>query len=254
MHALCVLSFAGLLFQTDPACAHFGMLIPDTNHVTQEHRSTSLQISFSHPFAGIGMDMEKPRQFFSFVNGEQTDLLSTLQPTTVMEHKGWQSEYSFSRPGVYSFVVEPEPYWEPAEDVYIIHYTKTVVAAFGDDSDWDTPIGLKTEIVPLLRPFGNYAGNTFVGKVLVDGKPVANTEVEVELYNQEAQFSLPSEYHETQVIQTDEQGVFTFSCPQAGWWGFAALTTADYTLPGPDKTPKEVEQGAVLWLYFDQWK
>ena len=44
---------------------------------------------------------------------------------------------------------DPQPYWEPAEDAFIIHYTKTVVTAFGDDGGWDEEIGLKTEIVPL---------------------------------------------------------------------------------------------------------
>ena len=92
-----------------------------------------------------------------------------------------------------------------------------------------------------------------MGKVLVDGEPAANTEVEVEFYSKDKEVALPSEYHETQVIKTNAQGIFSFSCPQEGWWGFAALTTADYTLPGPDKTPKQVEQGAVLWLYFDKW-
>lgn len=27
--------------------------------------------------------------------------------------------------------MEPQPYWEPTEDCYIIHYTKAVVTAFG---------------------------------------------------------------------------------------------------------------------------
>ena len=35
------------------------------------------------------------------------------------------------------FYMEPKPYWEPAEDCFIIHYTKTVVTAFGDDEGWD---------------------------------------------------------------------------------------------------------------------
>jgi cobalt/nickel transport protein len=32
--------------------------------------------------------------------------------------------------------VEPEPYWEAAENAFIIHYTKAVVTAFGDDEGW----------------------------------------------------------------------------------------------------------------------
>ena len=47
------------------------------------------------------------------------------------------------------------------EDCFIIHYTKTVVAAFGEEENWGQPLGLKTEIVPLTRPFANYTGNVF---------------------------------------------------------------------------------------------
>ena len=125
------------------------------------------------------------------------------------------------------------------------------MAAFGDDTGWDLPLGLTTEIVPLLRPFGNYAGNSFTGQVLLKGKPVPDCEVEVELYNRDGKVKAPSEYHITQVIKTDSNGVFTFTCPLPGWWGFAALNSADYTLKGPNGMDKEVELGAVLWIYFD---
>ena len=168
-----------------------------------------------------------------------------------MDHKGWQATHKLQRPGVYYFAMEPQPYWEPAEDVFIIHYTKTAVAAFGDDADWDRPIGLPTEIVPLLRPFGNLAGNTFVGKVLMDGKPVPGAEVEVERYNHDGRLSMPTVYHETQVIRADDRGIFTFTCPVEGWWGFAALSEASYTLKTPDGKDKGVELGAVFWTYFN---
>ncbi|HFQ91168.1 MAG TPA: DUF4198 domain-containing protein [Desulfobulbus sp.] len=235
------------------ALAHFGMLIPDRNIVTQDHRTASLTLSFSHPFAGMGMDMAKPAKFFVDLNGRKTDLVSTLQPTTVMGHKAWKTDYRFRRPGVYIFGVEPQPYWEPAEDTYIIHYTKTEIAAFGADEGWDRPIGLKTEIIPLLRPFGNYAGNSFVGKVLLDGRPVPGAHVEVEFYNRGQKLTAPSEYHVTQVVKTDSQGIFVFTCPAPGWWGFAALSEADYKLKGPDGKDKDVELGAILWTYLDRW-
>ena len=146
--------------------------------------------------------------------------------------------------------MEPEPYWEPAEDVFIVHHTKTAVSAYGGDQGWDTPLGLKTEIVPLLRPFGNYAGNTFTGKVLVDNKPQPGVAVEVELYNQDG-WVASSDAHITQVVNTDDNGIFSFTCPLPGWWGFAALTEADFSLKADDGKEKRVELGAVIWVYFD---
>jgi len=236
------------------ANAHFGMVIPSTNIVTQDARTAEIYLSFSHPFEMTGMDLVKPAQFSVFSNGKKTDLTKTLSPATVMDHKAWKIDYKFKRPGVYQFVMEPKPYWEPAEDVFIIHYTKTIVAAFGEEGGWDEPAGLPAEIVPMLRPFGNYAGNSFVGQVLLDGKPLANAEVEVELYNKDKKFSQPSDYHITQVIKADANGVFSFNCPQPGWWGFAALTEADYTLKDPEGNDKGVEIGAVLWTYMDSYQ
>jgi cobalt/nickel transport protein len=241
-----------LFFPAADALAHFGMVIPDQHIINQEKKDTVLTLSFSHPFENIGMDLGLPKKFTVTVDGRTTDLLSTLQQVSFMEHKGWQSSFHFTRPGVYQFVMEPTPYWEPAEDLSIIHYTKTIVAAFGDDRGWDQPVGLPTEIVPRLRPFGNYVGNSFSGQLLVQGKPVAGAEVEVEFYNKDNILHPRSDYHITQVIKTDGNGIFTFSCPLPGWWGFAALTEADYTLKDPEGNDKGVELGAVLWTYLDK--
>lgn len=253
------LSAAALLTITlcTPAFAHFGMAIPSQPEATMTAKSATITFSFSHPFAGQGMELVTPNKMGVVFDGKTTDLLSSASKTKVMDHTAWNVDYKFKRPGVYTFFMEPTPYWEPAEDCFIIHYTKVVMPAFGGDEGWDEPIGLKTEIVPMLRPFGNYAGNTFVGQVLRDGKPVANAEVEVELYNK-GQFTLPSDYNETQVVKADDNGVFAFTCPKAGWWGFAALTEGDFTITapsGPEKgKQKGVELGAVFWTYMHDWK
>ncbi len=251
---LCALAFSPL---AATAHAHFGMVIPSANSVSQQRPSIHVDLSFSHPFAGIGMDMAKPAAFYAIKDGEKEDLSAKLASASIMGHQAWGIDYSPKRPGVYWLVMEPQPYWEPAEDLSIIHYTKTVVSAFDGDEGWGEPLGLKTEIVPLLRPFGNYGGNTFVGQVLMNGKPVAGSEVEVEYYNQQAEKSnkkplqAPSDAHVTQVVKADGQGIFTFSCPVAGWWGFAALNEGDFTLKDPQGKEKAVELGAVLWLHLD---
>ncbi len=248
------LVFALVLLAGNPARAHFGMLIPSRNIVTQQHKNLELTLSFSHPFEGHGMTMAKPKAFFVIREGHKTDLLKSLKKTEVMGHDAWHTDYRVKRPGVYQFAVVPKPYWEPAEDIFIIHYTKTVVAAFGADTGWDQPLGLPTEIVPLLRPFGNYAGNSFVGRVLLNGQPVPFAEVEVEFYNRDKKLSAPSDYHVTQVVKADGNGIFTFTCPRAGWWGFAALNEADYKLKNPEGEEKGVELGAVFWIYLDNYR
>lgn len=247
------LALALVLAMAVPAFAHFGMTIPADPAATMTKKKTQVDFSFSHPCAGQGMTLVRPAKAGVMYNGKITDLLPSLKQSKVMDHKAWSVDYTFKRPGVYTFFMEPKAYWEPAEDCSIIHYTKVSVPAFGGDEGWDEPVGLKTEIVPMLRPFGNFAGNTFVGLVLVDGKPVPGAEVEVELYNQ-GRFATPTDYHETQVVKADERGVFTFACPQAGWWGFAALTEADFTIDNPEGKAKPVELGAVFWTYMHPWK
>ncbi|BBO76893.1 ATP-dependent DNA ligase [Desulfosarcina widdelii] len=236
------------------ALAHFGMVIPSDNMVMQEdNRSVTVTLSFSHPMEMVGMELVKPKEFAVAANGKAQDLLGQLKPAKIMDHKAWQVDYAIKRPGVYMFHMEPQPYWEPAEDCFIVHYTKTVVTAFGDDEGWDEELGLKTEIVPLSKPYGLYAGNVFQGIVKMDGKPIPYAEVEVEYYNQDEKSQAPTDYMVTQTIKADGNGVFTYAAPKAGWWGFAALNTADFKLKH-DGQEKDVEMGAVIWVHFENWQ
>ncbi|MBC2716427.1 MAG: DUF4198 domain-containing protein [Desulfobacteraceae bacterium] len=250
---LFVFAFAGCLLIAAQGFAHFGMIIPsDSMVMADDSRSIELNLSFSHPFENIGMDLEKPKLFMVFENGQQKDLAPELAPSKVMDHKAWKASYSVKRPGVYMFCMEPEPYWEPMEDCFIIHYTKTVVTAFGVDDGWDAEAGLKTEIVPLSKPYALYAGNLFQGIVKLNGKPVPYAEVEVEYYNQDKKAAAPTDYMITQTVKADENGVFSYAAPKSGWWGFAALNTADYQLE-KDGVQKDVELGAVIWVQFLPW-
>ena len=250
---LLVLLVVMFLMLTGTAFAHYGMIIPSDSMVMQsDSRTINLKLSFSHPFEGIGMELAKPKVLEVVANGYKQDLLEKLKKTQVMGHTAWKLDYKVKRPGVYMFYMEPTPYWEPAEDVFIIHYTKTVVTSFGDDMGWDEEIGLKTEIVPLSKPFGLYTGNVFQGIVKLDGKPVPYAEVEIEYYNEDGRSEAPTDYMITQTIKADQNGVFIYAAPKAGWWGFAALNTADFKLKqnGEDK---DVEIGAVIWVKFHDW-
>lgn len=248
IHSLLFLCISQIAF------AHFGMIIPSDSMVMQgENKHVTVTLSFSHPFEAVGMELEKPKVFWVMANGKKQDLLANLKETKVMGHQAWKIHYKVKRPGVYLFYMEPNPYWVPAEDCFIVHYTKTVVTAFGDDEGWDEEIGLKTEIVPLSKPFGLYAGNVFQGIVKLDGKPVPFAEVEVEYYNQDGKAEAPTVYMVAQTLKADVNGVFTYAVPKAGWWGFAALNTAAEKTKHNGRD-KEVELGAVIWVKFHDWK
>jgi len=230
------------------ARAHFGVVLPSDDIVSQsDSRRLGLQVMFIHPFEGHFMNMDKPARFGVLVQGKEQDLLDTLQEKKVGDFSTWTAAYRIRRPGDHVFYVEPSPYFEPAEESFIIHYTKVIVNVLGLEEGWDVELGLKTEIVPLTRPYGLWAGNVFQGQVKVDGQPAPYAEVEVEYYNQ-GQVEAPANPFITQVVKADPNGVFTYAMPRAGWWGFAALSTDDRKLRHTDGEEYEIEIGAVLWI------
>jgi cobalt/nickel transport protein len=232
-----------------PALAHFQELIPSTDIVSaQDGRTLSLELRFTHPMArGPVMPMGEPVRFGVVGPKGLQDLKTTLKPLDPQGQRGWRAEYELDRPGDYCFFVEPAPYWEPAEGVMIVHYTKVVVDAFGDESGWDRDLGLPVEIEPLVRPYGLWTGNLFRGVVKRNGQPVPHATVEVEWRN-DGSLTPPSDPYVTQTIKADASGVFAYGMPRAGWWGFAALLEGDRPMPGPDGREVPVEQGALIWV------
>ncbi|WP_243310870.1 DUF4198 domain-containing protein [Fundidesulfovibrio agrisoli] len=249
MSRVALLSLLALLALCVPAQAHFGMVVPDRNIVTKDGpKAFNLDIRFWHPMENQGMDMAKPKLEVTG-KGKPEDVSASLKPAAIDGKQAWMANYAVKAPGVYMFTVTPQPYFEPSEDKFILHLTKTVVSALGGEDGWDKPLGQKLEIVPMVKPFALYAGNVFTGKVLHKGKPLANAEVEVEFFNADGARKAPGEAYVTQVVKTDGAGVFSYAAPWAGWWGFAALTDDDARLK-KDGKDKKVELGGVIWVYF----
>lgn len=236
-----------------PANAHFQMIIPSDDMVKlDEGRTLNLDLRFWHPLEGQGMNMTAPVKFGVVVQGQQQDLTGSLKAQKSKDVSGqtfdaFAMNYPLKKPGDYVFFVEPQPYWEPAEERFIAHYTKVVVNGFGMEAGWDTELGLKTEIVPLTRPYGLWSGNVFQGLVKVNGQPAPFTEVEVEYYNPDGKVKPPADPMITQVVKADSNGVFTYAMPWSGWWGFAALNEDDKKMQHEGKE-YPVEIGAVLWV------
>jgi cobalt/nickel transport protein len=231
------------------AWAHFGMVIPDQTLLSRPGEVT-VDFMFWHPMVGQGMNLARPSQAGVFVDGKKIDLLPALKHEKKGKYTIWRAKHRIKRPGDYYYYMVPQPYWEPAEDCFIIHYTKAPVSAMGAEEGWDRPLGLKMEIVPLTRPYGLYGGNSFTGRVLYKGKPLAGAVVEVEYYNRDGKRKAASDTHATQVVKTDPQGIFTFAMPWSGWWGFAALHTDDVKIKHQGKE-KDVEVGGVIWVKAD---
>lgn len=237
------------------ALAHFMVVQPSANIVVDRNAGqVTVDMRFAHPFEQFIMDMAKPRQFGIVANGKKTDLTDSIKEIKKGKFRTWQTQYELKRPGDVIFYVEPAPYWEPAEDKHIIHYTKTIVHAFGLEEGWDEMVGFPIEIKPMTRPYGLWAGNLFTGQVLLEGKPVPYAEVEVAYDNHGNKYSSPAEVFNIQVVKADQNGIFSYAMPKAGWWGFAALEEAKQKIKDPDGKEKPVEIGAVIWTYATEMK
>lgn len=224
------------------AQAHFLTFIPNKD-VIEEQKDAKLvfDISFIHPFEQTGMTLEKPELFS---NQSKTNI--ELTQTKKFEHTAWKANYTLKTPGIYQFFVQPKPYFESSEEKFISHVPKIIINAFGLEEGWDKPIGLKYEIIPMVKPFALYAGNSFQGVVLHNGKPASNVEVEVEL-NNDFGLKAPTSAHITQVVKTNANGEFSFVMNHKGWWGFAALIV-EGELQHTNGKKYPVENGALIWV------
>ena len=232
------------------AMAHFQVLIPSADILGEGDDATvNLDILFTHPMEqGPVMEMGRPKQFGVLFEGKKHDLSDTLKPRKIDGKTVYTASYKMGVPADYVFCLEPAAYWEPAEQKMIIHYTKTVVSAFGAEEGWDAMVGFPVEIEPLVRPYGLWTGNCFRGIVRKGGQPVPFAEIEVEYYNKGRKVGIPADAFVTQVIKADAGGTFCYVMPRAGWWSFAALIDGDEQMKNPDGKMVDVELGALMWV------
>ncbi|NJL19068.1 MAG: DUF4198 domain-containing protein, partial [Bdellovibrionaceae bacterium] len=187
MGMLLALAVAG-----QPAEGHFQELVPEPPFVDADHKTVSLEMVFTHPVeGGPVMEMGTPAQFGVLVGGKRINLMEALQPQKIDGKTVYRADFTAKGPGDHVFFLEPAPYWESAEQKMIIHYTKVVVNAFGEEEGWDAMVGFPVEIEPLTRPYGLWKGNVFQGVVQKNGKPVPFAEVEVEFLNEGAKVKPP---------------------------------------------------------------
>lgn len=239
------LILVSLMFLTSVLNAHFQVILPQSDNVTDSKKQI-MELKFMHPFEQTYMQMKKPNYFGYFLDGKKVDLTDKLKENKIKGFQAWTYEQKFKEMGDYIFYVDPVPYFEPSESKFIRHMTKTIIDVYNAGEGWDTPVGLKAEIVPLTRPYSLYTGNVFSGTVLYKGKPVPYAEIEVEFYNKTGK-SAPTENHITQVIKADKNGIFHYAMPFKGWWGFAALIEDDVKIKHENKD-YPVELGAVIWV------
>ncbi|MCS7279480.1 MAG: DUF4198 domain-containing protein [Thermodesulfobacteriaceae bacterium] len=239
------------LFFISSTKAHFLVLIPEKDVIEKGKGVVNLEARFTHPMEG-GPNMEFSIMESAFFIKEERNSLN-WQRKSIPVTKGstkkvsmYTGSLNFSKPGIYQVFVTSSPYFESSEGKYIQQIAKVILSVFGIEEGWDRPLGLKVEIVPLVKPFGLWEGNTFKGRVLIEGKPAKNVEVEVEYLNTKG-VKPPVDSLITQVVKTDEMGYFEYTIPWAGWWGFSAITEKE-TIKGADGKVYPLEVGGVIWV------
>lgn len=241
------IALMSLLALATPAAAHFQEIIPSAD-VLPEGGPVSLDLVFTHPMeGGPVMDMKRPQRLGALIAGKAIDLLPQITPKPVDGKGAWSLTHELKTPGAAIFFVAPQPYWEPAENKYIVHYAKVVVDSHASGEGWDQLVGLPVEIRPLTRPTGLWGGNLFSGIVLKNGQPVPFAEVEVEFVN-DGSVKPPNDAFITQVLRADANGTFSYAMPRAGWWGFAALVERDTPMKAPSGRDVPVEEGGLIWV------
>ena len=249
---------------TSTAQAHF-QLVHVEETALERGQNLEFALVFTHPFSGgPTMAMARPQAFnlISRNGGGHTDLKKFLRPVEWQSKDNRATAFRASVPrelvrslGDHVFVLEPEPYLEAEEGLYIQQFTKLIVNVGGVPSQWADPVGLPAEIQPLNRPYANWTGGVFRGLVLSEGKPVPFAKVEVEYLNhavdlhksafgRKARVTAPHPAYEILSAYSDAQGMITIGLPRAGWWGIAALNVG----PTKSREGKPLSQDAVLWV------
>ncbi len=268
------LKFSGVLCGMALGCASLGahahfivMYTPQTALVRAA--DVPLHLVFTHAFAGgPTMPLERPQRFYYSKKqapgypSEEVDLLPYLEPlqwqsddTTVDAWKALIPRSVMQSAGDYQVVVEPVPYFEESEGLYIQQFTKMMINVAGVPGNWAETLGLPAEIEALNKPYANWTNGVFRGLVLSDGIPVPFTQVEVEYLNhpldiennrfeEQGVIEPPHPAFGAMVILTNEFGEFSFAMPKAGWWGFAALSVG----PEVEYNGMPLSQDAILWV------
>ncbi len=264
-----------LLTAAVAASAHFQVIY--TPEVETNAKSLDLKLFFTHPYDGntillTGRDEKMTgqgiKEAFLYHNGEKTDLKSAVKKIEFKSNNDKADGYDlkldasngYKSGGNYCVMVNPAPYWEPAEELYIHQITKLFINRGGlGEMEWaDRITEGYTEIVPLASPYGVTQGSLFRAKVLdSNGKPVEGAMVEIEYLNYDIDMNqnlfggkakIDDEKRGMQFMVTDVNGIFSFVPPRSGWWGFAALSA------GSEKTynGKGLEQDPVIWIKVNE--
>ncbi|MCR5813332.1 MAG: DUF4198 domain-containing protein [Desulfovibrio sp.] len=220
-----------------------------------------LLITLMNPFANQGFPMDMPQSFtvLRFNRDGQSkdghllpsrrDLLGDVEEILYKGQKAWGANVGLGHPGLFQFIMETKPWWDEQQERFLQQSVKVMLPVYGEDSGWYESAGQRFEIVPLTRPFGLIAPQSFTGRVLLENQPLPNVSVTLHRINTDGQ-KVPTDWHQNLSLRTNSLGEFSFTANRAGWW-CAMAQLEGVPLKGADGQPKKLTQGTLFWFYVD---
>lgn len=251
------------------ALGHVQLMVPDNDTMgSQKGPLRRIDIRFVEHASLNGplLPMGKPIRYGVLVNGKDYDLKNTLKAVKEDNKARYISTFRIKEAGAHVMYLQPAPYWEPAEEVLVTHYTKVIFNSCGAGIEteshlgwenwegWDQMVGFPVEIEPLVNCTSLWTGSIFRGVVYSKNKPAPFTRVEVEYYNEKQDVKLPNKSYVTQIIKTDAHGQFSFVLLKEGWWAFTAIPESTEVAENPDGKEVSAEIGGVLIVRANDMK
>lgn len=247
--------------------AHFQMLYtPQT--ALEKGQNIQVRQVFTHPFEdkytlSMGKqhdtkEFKEVEEFYVINKKKKTNLKSSLQQIefegNINKGNAYALKYKARKMGDHILVLKPAPFYEENQDIYIQQITKTIVNVAAAPTNWDQDLNLEAEIVPLVKPYAIWEGSNFTGIVKTNGKIVPFAKVDITYLNRDIniknnsmgkdKIKAPNKVFVTLTIKADQNGVFNFTIPRAGFWGFCAQNLSkNKTYKG-----KKLKQDALIWV------
>jgi cobalt/nickel transport protein len=258
------------------ASAHFTMVFPsdDENmwdvapedYIAELGEEKTIYIMWGHPYEHISFDVSSiPEVTITKPDGTTETL--TVEETTVegMDEDGndgtfvaYKTSFTIDQMGDTVIAVK----YEDGEEE-LIDYTKAVIHC-GEEMwvGWDREVGQETEIVPYMRPYGMEEGFVFAGQALHNDEPLADADVEIEIYHDLEEGKMVVEEAEemypydapmvfTRLTKSNAQGEFSYTLDEPGIWFVGATmepesgkaTRGVFIIPVIEEFPAEDANG-----------
>lgn len=259
--------FLSLSLLITSSFAHFQMLYTP-QLALEKGQFIQVRQVFTHPFEdkytlNMGkqhdtQQFKEVEEFYSINKKKKTNLKKTLKQIkfkgNVNSGNAYTLKYKARKMGDHILVLKPAPFYEENQDIYIQQITKTIVNVAAAPTNWDNDLSLDAEIVPLVKPYAIWEGSNFSGIVKTNGKVVPFAKVDITYLNRDIniknnsmgkdKIKAPNKVFVTLTIKADKNGVFNFTIPKAGFWGFCAQNLNKHkTYKG-----KKLKQDALIWV------